>query len=212
LRKLLQAVPIVLLLFSCGKKKEILSTGTFKDLNGISLAYETWAENDSVYRRISDPRNGQIFSLQKALTEQEINDSTFSETVYSKSGKVVQQKTFLKKVPAGEWLVWDEAGRMTSFTKVKNGQPETYRAWYDNGQLRVEGVHTEGDSMHRSEYFPDGAMNQEFRVDAQGNGRCTLYYPNKLIRTCGPLIRYSPSGVWQQFDSLGKPMADTVLN
>lgn len=201
---------LLFVLTSCNKKKEVIKTGTFKDANGISLAWELYTERDSFFRSISDPRNGMLYSIQQSPTQAEIEDSTFKETVYSESGLIVQVKSFFKARPAGEWIVWNEQGIKTSYTRIENGSAVEYKSWFDNGKLRVEGKKNRNDTLARTEYFVNGNPDREFRVDSLGNGHCVLYFPNGKIREKGPLLEYGPSGTWNRFDSLGNTRTDTV--
>ena len=195
---------------SCSKKKEVIKTGTFKDMNGVLLAYEMYSERDTFFRSISDPRNGMLYSIQRASTQKEIEDSSFSETVYSGSGKIVQTKSFLNKRPAGIWNVWNEKGVQTSYTKIENGNAIEYKAWFDDGRMRIEGKKNSDDTLLRREYFSNGKPDREFWIDSLGNGRCNLYFPNGKMREKGPLWQYAPSGIWNRFDSLGNTRSDTV--
>lgn len=201
---------LLLIFTSCNKKKEVLKTGTFKDANGISLAYEIYTERDSFFRTISNPASGMLYSIQQAATQKEIEDSSFAETVYSETGKIVQTKSFLNAKPAGEWTVWNESGIKTSFTRIEHGRAIAYQSWYDDGTLRVEGKKEGKDSMARREFFSNGNPDREFWIDSLGNGRCIIYFPNGKIREKGTLSHYGPTGTWNRFDSVGNVKTDTV--
>lgn len=212
MKKLFFILPVLLLVFSCERKRESVSSGIFKDQNGIDLHFEIYTERDSFFRSISDPRNGQLYSIQRAATLAEIEDSSFTETVFSPGRKIIQLKSFLLARPAGEWHVWNEQGVKTSYTRIQNGRAIEYRSWFDDGKLRVEGKVDDSDSLARSEYFSNGNPDRIFRVDSLGNGNCRVYFLNGKPREEGALRFYGPSGTWKRFDSLGNALADTVYN
>jgi antitoxin component YwqK of YwqJK toxin-antitoxin module len=198
---------LLLLLLACEKRKQIINKGETV-IDGQPAHFEEFLQNDSFYHIVTIPGKGYAHLV--AASEKDFRDSTFSEKIFVKSGRLVQQKNFRSGTPHGEWTNWSDNGQTLSWTRIVDGLAHEYKAWYPDGQLRVEGKRLQNGSMVRTEYFPGGKPSQEFRVDSAGNGSCMIYFPSGKLREMGNLSNYAPTGSWKRFDSLSQPLPDTL--
>lgn len=178
-------------------------------LNNKKVRWEVFTENDTCFKYFYD--NGNIVAIANAANAADLKDSTFSEKDFSLTGKLIQLKSFLHGKPEGEWTSFYPNGKKKSVSKTRNGLLLEYQAWYDNGQVQVNGTRLDNGKMQRREFFKNGNTSQAFEVDSAGTGYCSYYFMNGKKREEGNLYNFSPIGIWKRFDSLGNAKRDTLL-
>lgn len=102
MRKFLLPLFFLLILFSCGKKRKVLSHGSIEE-NGIAtVTFEEFIDHDSAFEVFTDIASGRIWKMKRAKDVKKLHDSTFSLNVYFiPSGKLRAQKQYILKKPVG---------------------------------------------------------------------------------------------------------------
>jgi antitoxin component YwqK of YwqJK toxin-antitoxin module len=85
-----------------------------------------------------------------------------------------------------------------------------YLSYYDDGSIAVTASKAADGTMSRTDRWRSGNLKEEFITDSLGNGKCTNYFENGRKQQEGTLFRFTPSGEWQRWDSLGNPLSDTT--
>jgi antitoxin component YwqK of YwqJK toxin-antitoxin module len=193
---------------SCGKRREILRSGDFVDVDSTVLHWEEYIDRDSFFREVS--LRGMIVNIARAKTEQEFRDSTFAETDFFGNGKPRALRSFEKGEQKGIWKSWYEDGKTKSSSIVVNGVLRDYFSYYDNGAVAVTASRLPDGTMSRTERWPNGNLKEEFTTDSLGNGTCVNYYENGKKSASGKLDRFAPDSTWMRWDSSGTPLTDTT--
>lgn len=198
----------VLLLSSCERRQQILHEGNFTDVDSTVLHWKEYLNHDSFFREVT--LRGVIVNVARSKSEQEFRDSTFAETDYYGNGKPKALRNFESGQQQGIWKSWYENGNSKSSSVVANGVLRDYLSYYENGVSAVTASRLPDGTMSRMERWQNGNLKEEFKTDSTGSGTCTNYHPNGKKSAKGPLVNFSPDSIWQQWDSLGSPLKDTL--
>lgn len=212
MRKFLLPIIVLLLFFSCGKKKEIIASGRIEEGGSDYSTWEEFIDKDSAFVVYRDGSSGIIYMRKKAKSLAELRDSTYSsEFYYTPSGKLLSIDYFRDKKHIGESLSFYESGKKKSSAFFLNGVRGNYETWYENGNLMVKGELLPDGTFRHREYYENGSPKKEMISDKNGKGSCTYYFMNGKIRENGALMDFEPSGIWKIYDSLGNPRQDTLF-
>lgn len=204
-------IPVILLLLtfiSCERRQKILSEGDFVGTDSSLLHWKEYIIRDSFFREISS--QGRIVTLSKCASQKDFIDSTFSETDYYTGGQPKASRNFVLGTQQGVWKTWYENGTAKSASVVDAGVLRDYASYYDDGAVAVTASRADDGTMSRTDRWRNGNLKEEFITDSLGNGKCTNYYLNGRKEQEGMLFRFTPSGDWQRWDSLGIPLSDTT--
>ena len=193
---------------SCERRQQVINEGDFTDVDSTVLHWKEYIDRDSFFREVS--LRGIRVNFARAKSEQEFRDSTFAETDFFGNGKPKALRSFEKGEQKGIWKSWYEDGKTKSSSMVVNGVLRDYFSYYDNGAVAVTASRLPDGTMARTERWRNGNLKEEFATDSLGNGTCVNYYENGKKSGSGKLYRFAPDSTWQQWDSLGTPLADTT--
>jgi antitoxin component YwqK of YwqJK toxin-antitoxin module len=93
---------------------------------------------------------------------------------------------------------------------VDDGVLRDYLSYYDDGSIAVTASRAVDGTMSRTDRWRNGNLKEEFFTDSIGNGKCTNYFENGKKQQEGMLFRFTPSGDWLRWDSLGNQLSDTT--
>ncbi len=199
---------------SCSRKKPVADTRRVLhaegDINvdGEIVHWQAYAERDSFFRSFTLDKKMNAMILAKSQAE--MDDSTFTRRDYSQDGKLVAVKSWRGGVAHGEWTSYHPNGNRASHSVISNGVLQSYTAWYASGKVQVDGKRLPDGTMERTEFFETGKPGQEFKTDTLGNGSGKYWWRNGNLREEGGLLRFAPQGRWKRYDTLGKPLPDTI--
>ncbi|MBI3511782.1 MAG: hypothetical protein HY064_14065 [Bacteroidetes bacterium] len=207
--RLLTAFCFLLPVFSCGKKKHIISQGTTEYL-GEKWKQEYYTDHDSAFEEYRYIENGQLFMFKKAASEKEMNDSTYSSVFWYRTMKVMETRSYEKKIPTDTWMDYYRSGKKRSQQKFENGKLITLTQWYENGNTDIESHSAPDGKMVRNEFFENGNPEQQLNIDSIGNGTCANFFSNGKKQSEGNVVNKSAIGIWHRWDSLGNSLPDTL--
>jgi antitoxin component YwqK of YwqJK toxin-antitoxin module len=205
-------VLIVLLAISCGKKKQIVFTGESQENGVITERSETFIDHDSAFETHTDVASGKIYRLERSKNMAEFSDSTYTvELFFIPSGKPKAFKKYIAKKREGEWKTFYESGKVETETDYKNNLMLGYKTWFEDGKLKAIGEPLPDHTFRHQEFFENGVQSKEMATDSTGDGKCTYWYPNKRMKSTGPICGFEPCGVWKGWDTAGKAGPDELL-
>jgi antitoxin component YwqK of YwqJK toxin-antitoxin module len=209
MKKTLALLPLILLLMSsCERRQQIIAEGEFaNETDSAIYRYKEYIFRDTFYREVSF--KGVLVTKTMSILQQAYVDSTFSETDFYPNGNQKATRNFIAGKQQGVWGSWYEDGKIKSKSVVDAGLLRDYLSYYENGSIAVTASRAADGKMSRTDRWRNGNLKEEFITDSLGNGNCTNYYPNGRKQQEGALFRFTPSGNWHRWDSLGKPIADT---
>lgn len=200
---------VPMLFASCERRAQVINEGDYIDSDSVTvLHWKEYLDRDSFFREVT--LRGVIVNIARSQTEKEFRDSSFTETDYFVNGNPKALRTFRNGTQTGVWKSWYEDGKAKSSSMVIDGDLRDYFSYYDNGSIAVTASKQPDGMMSRAERWRNGNLKEEFLTDSLGNGKCTNYYENGKKSQSGPLLRFSPFDVWQRWDTLGNPIADTT--
>jgi|GEM_PF-1267595 antitoxin component YwqK of YwqJK toxin-antitoxin module len=204
---------VILAIFSlcatgCNPRQQIIAEGDFVDVDSTVYHWKEYLLRDTFYREVS--RGGVRVNLSLSESEKNFRDSTFSETDYYANGKTKATRNFVAGQQQGLWSTWYETGITKSKSVVDKGILRDYVSYYDDGGTAVTASRAPDGIMSRTDRWRNGNLKEDFITDSLGNGRCTNYFENGKKQQEGTLFRFTPSGDWQRWDSLGNSLSDTT--
>lgn len=213
MRKFFFPLVILLSIVSCGRKREVIKSGTESwPQDGLEFITELYIEHDSAFNAWTDKKTGRLAYIQKAASLEELNDSTYSLTKYFiSSGKIRAQKQYILKKPAGSWKTFYASGEIESESVYENGLLKSYESRYENGTMKIKGELLPDSTFRHREYFENGVPLKEMVTDKTGKGSCTSYYRSGKIRETGPVADFNPFGIWKIYDTLGNVKQNTLF-
>lgn len=204
---------LLLTLLSCGEKKnqrEVLSQG-FMILEGDTVTEELYRERDSVFHAFYRRPSNRLFMMEKAATQQELNDSTFREEVYYASGRIREVRHYRHRFPEGKWTMFYETGKLKSTSEFSGKFLQRYESFYENGAPWKTSVRSPDGTMTRTELFMNGKTSQQFILDTAGNGSSVIYFIEGDTAEAGKLRHGKKSGIWRVYDERRKQLRDTLF-
>jgi antitoxin component YwqK of YwqJK toxin-antitoxin module len=192
----------------CERRQQIIAEGDFTDADSSVYHWKEYMDRDSFFREVTS--QGKIVSVGKSKTQEAFRDSTFSETDFYTNGKQKASRNFVKGSQQGVWKSWYEDGKTKSASVVDAGVLRDYLSYYDDGSIAVTASKATDGTMSRTDRWRNGNLKEEFITDSLGNGKCTNYYENGKKQQEGTLFRFTPSGNWLRWDSLGNSLSDTT--
>ncbi|MDQ3112344.1 MAG: hypothetical protein M3R17_20885 [Bacteroidota bacterium] len=213
MKKFLLPVIILLLVISCGKKKQVIASGTIEE-NGY--VYQTWEEviaaDDSAFVIYKDGPTGKIRSIKKAKNDSELRDSTYThEFSFVPSGKRMMIQKYIRKKRDGKWIQYYEDGKLAGETIFENGLMQGYTVWFENGKVLTTGGLLADSTFRHREYFSNNILSKEMFTDKNGNGHCTYWHPNGQVKSSGPITGFERSGIWKSRDTAGTEVENELL-
>jgi antitoxin component YwqK of YwqJK toxin-antitoxin module len=203
---------LLLLLFSCGKKRQVIEQGNSSPENYDNFSNELYIENDSAFHVYTNLKNGKLVEMDNAASLEELKDSTYCRIYYyHESGNLHSIDYFRKKKREGESTSFYESGKKKSRASFVNGIKGNYEAWYESGNVMVKGELLPDSTFRHREYFENGNPKKEMLADKNGKGSCTYYYSNGKVHETGALLNFDPTGIWKIFDTLGNLKQDTLF-
>lgn len=204
-------VLLLMTMASCGKKKQIISQN-YTESNGVIVdRYEEFIDHDSAFEAYTDA-NGRLKKIKRAKNITELHDSTCTvEIFFLPSGKLRSFKKYISQKPEGKWTTFYESGKIESETDYKNGLMLGYETHFESGKLKAKGELLPDSTFRHREYFENGVQSKEMATDHNGNGSCTYWYPNKRMRSTGPITNFEPSGIWKGWDTAGVAGPDELI-
>ncbi len=195
-------------ILACNPRQEIIAEGDFVDVDSTVYHWKEYVKLDTFYREVT--ARGVRVTLSQSESQEKFLDSTFSEVDYYPNGKQKATRNFVSGKQQGVWSTWYEDGKPKSKSVVDQNVLRDYLSYYDNGSIAVTGSFTADGMKSRTERWRNGNLKEEFLTDSLGNGKCTNYFENGKKQQEGMLFRFTPSGDWQRWDSLGTPLSDTT--
>ena len=203
---------LLLMIFSCGKKRKVIDQGNGSNPNYSEFIPELYTENDSAFNTYRNIKTRKLVLMEKAASLQELKDSTFCRIrYYSTSGKLFSIDTVRNKKRIGNSVSFYESGKKKSNALFSDGLQENYEVWYESGKVMIKGELLPDSTFRHREYFETGIPKKEMLTDKNGKGSCTYYHTNGAIRETGPILNFDASGIWKIYDEQGNLKQDTIF-